>query len=184
MNEDVNRFLLSLINVEDWNAAKWKATGFVVTVGSQTPPSLVVVFTHEDPAREVFAGLRAKVGQDDEEELLRVCIIEGTFYDNQPSYTVSIGPDIGNVMKHFNVDVSEKDEDFVALARVNRMKAPSQLLGSFKESYRKTGTYFLMPSYFHAGSFVPIDGLRIKKRSIIFRRKEDIVPGGEDSFLL
>jgi hypothetical protein len=141
-----------------------------------------LVFTHEGPAREVFAGLREKVGQDDEEELLRACIVEGTFHDNQPSYTVGIGPSVENVLKHFGV--SENYEDSVGLlARVNRMKAPSQLLGSFKESYRKVGTYFLMPGYLQGESLAVIAGLRIKKRSLIFRRKEDILPGDEDSFL-
>lgn len=187
MNEAANRFLLSLINLDEWNAAKWMATGFSVAAGSPMPPFLIVVFTHEEPARELFAGLRSKVGQEDEEELLRVSIVEGTFHGNPHSYAVNIGPDIGNVMKHFEVELSEAGYvDFLALSRVNRMNpnGPSEHLALFKEQFRRTGSYFLMPGYYRGWLLGPIDGLKIKKRSILFRRKEDVLPGDQDTVVL
>lgn len=182
MNEAANRFLLSLINPEEWKAARWNATGFVVAVSSPMPlpPFLIIVFAQEEPARSLFAGLRSKVGQDDEEELLRVSIVEGTFHGNPHSYAVNIGPDIGNVMKHFQVELPESGYvDFLALSRVNRMNpdGPSENLALFKKQFQKVGSYFLMPGCFRGKSFGPIDGLKIKKRSILFRRKEDILPG-------
>jgi hypothetical protein len=167
MSEDANRFLLSLIDLEEWNAAKWKATGFVVAVGSPMPPFLVIVFAQEEPARSLFAGLRSKVGQDDEEELLRVSIVEGTFHGNPHSYAVNIGPDAGNVMKGFQVELPEPGYvDFLALSRVNRMNpdGPSESLALFKKQFQKVGSYFLMPACFRGKSFGPIDGLKIKKR--------------------
>src|SRR5207245_7871247 len=96
---------------------KMEGYRFFVAVNSPLPPFLVVVFTNPEPAREVFAGLTSKVGQDDEEELLRVSIVEGTFHG-----TPLCGPDIGNVLKHFQVELAgEEYEDFVAVSRVNRM---------------------------------------------------------------
>jgi hypothetical protein len=151
MKEDADRFLLSLINPEEWAAAKWKATGFVVGVGSPMPPFLIIVFAQEEPARSLFAGLRSKVGQDDEEELLRVSIVEGTFHGNPHSYAVNIGPDAANVMKHFQVEFPEKGyEEFLALSRVNRMNpnGPSQHLALFKKQFQKVGSYLLMPGCF------------------------------------
>jgi hypothetical protein len=61
---------------------------------------------------------------------------------------------------------------------------PSQSLVLFKEQVRKTGSYFLMPGRSLEGQLGPIDGLKIKKRSILFRRKEDISRGDFDTVVL
>jgi hypothetical protein len=183
MSEEANRFLLSLIDVDAWNAAKWNATGFVLVVRSPLAPFLLIVFTHAEPAREVFAGLRSKVGQDDEDELLRVSIVEGNFYGNPHAYAVNIGVNVENVLKHFQVEPPEQGyETFVALSRIHHMNpsGPSQNLALFKEQFRKTGAYFLMPGLYERGQLSPIEGLKIKKRSILFRRKEDISHGDFD----
>jgi hypothetical protein len=192
VNEEANRFLLSLINLDEWKAANWMATGFVAAIGSPLPPFLVIVFANADPARALFAGLRSKVGQDDEEDLLRVSIVEGTFLGNPHSYAVNIGPDIGNVMKHFEVELPEAGYiDFLALSRVNRMNpnGPSEHLALFKEQFRRTGSYFLMPGYSRGGSLGPIDGLKIKKCWIWIpsyfsghpRHAENVVPMAQAS---
>jgi hypothetical protein len=187
MHEEANQFLLGLIDLDAWNAAKWKATGFVVAVGSTLTPFLVIVFTHAEPASEVFAGLRSKVGQDDEEELLRVSIVEGDFYGNPHAYAVNIGPNVENVLKHFQAEPPGQEyEHFLATSRVHHMNpsGPSQSLALFKEQFRKTGSYFLMPGRYLEGQLGPIDGLKIKKRSILFRRKEDISHGDLDTVVL
>ena len=187
MNGEARRFLVSLIDIYAWNAAKWKATGFFVAVGSPLPPFLILVFTHAEPAGELFAGLRSMVGQDDEEELLRVCIVEGGFHNNPHSYAVKIGPNVGNVLKHFQFEPSEGDyEDFLAMNRINRMNpsGPSQNLALFKEQFQRTGEYFLMPGRYQGENLGPINGLKIKKRSIFFRRKEDILPRDLDTDVL
>lgn len=187
MNEEAEKFLFGLIELEDWDAAKWNATGFAVPVGTPLRPWLIIVFTHEQPARALFAGLRSKVGQEDEEELIRLSIVEGTFHGNPHSYAVNIGPNVSNVMKHFQVELPERGyADFVALCRVNRMNpsGPSQHLAQFKERFAKTGSYLLMPGCYRGGSLWPIDELRILKRSINFRRKEEILPGDLDRAVL
>jgi hypothetical protein len=105
MTEEVQKFLFDLIDFKEWDAAKWNATGFASPVGTTLPPWLIIVFTHEQPARASFAALRSKVGQEDEEELIRVSIVEGTFDGNPHSYAVKIGPEVRNVMRHFQVDL-------------------------------------------------------------------------------
>lgn len=187
MKEEANQFLLSLIDLEAWNAAKWMATGFFVAVGSPLPPFLLVVFRNESAARDIFAGLRAKVGRDDEEELIRVSIVEGTFHGNPNAYAVNLGPDIKNVLKHFGVE-SPRDgyEDFLLLSRRNRMtpSRPSKSLALFKQQYLKTGRYYLMPGFAPGGQLRPVEELKIEKRSILFRRKEDISSGDLDTVVL
>jgi hypothetical protein len=188
MNEEAEKFLFGLIDLEEWDAAKWRLTGFAVPVGTPLPPWLMIVFIHEQPARALFAGLRSKVGQEDGDELIRVSIVEGTFHGNPYSYAVNIGPNVPNVMKHFQVELPERGYvDFVALCRVNRVNPsrPSQNLAQFKEQFGKTGSYLLIPGcYRRKGSLWPIDDLRILKRSINFRRKEEILPGDPDRAVL
>jgi hypothetical protein len=156
-----------------------------VAVGGSTPPSLIIVFVHEEPARELFIGLRANVGQDDEEELLRVSIVEGTFYGKPHSCAVNIGPEVENVLNLFQAKLFEH-ETSSGLCLAGRMisKGHAQHLGLFKEQFLKTGSYFLVPGLHRRGSLCAIAELRIKKRSISFRRKEDISPSDLDGIVL
>ena len=187
VNEEVNRFLLSLIDIGAWNACKWMATGCVAFEGTSIPPFLVIVFRNEESAQDLFAGLRAKVGQDDEDELIRVSIVEGTFHGNPDAYAAQIGPNIEHVFKRFEVEPPSQGYDqFFAMNRINCMNpsGPSRSLALFKEQFRKTGSYFLMPGATRDGELSPIDELKIKKHSILFRRKEDISAGDLDSAVL
>jgi hypothetical protein len=70
MTEELQKFLFDFIEFKDWDAGKWKATGFASAVETALPPWLIIVFAHEQPGCSAFAALRSKVGREDEEELL------------------------------------------------------------------------------------------------------------------
>jgi hypothetical protein len=107
MTEEIQKFQFELIDFDDWDAAKWKATAFASPVGAMLPPWLIILFANEQPARAAFAALRSKVGREDEEDLIRVSVVEGTFGANPDSYAVKIGPEVRNVMRHFQLELGE-----------------------------------------------------------------------------
>jgi hypothetical protein len=82
MIEEVKKFLFELINFKDSDAAKWKATALFSVAGTTLARWLIIVFAHEQPTRSAFAALRSKIGREDEEELVRVSLVEGTFKGN------------------------------------------------------------------------------------------------------
>jgi hypothetical protein len=55
--------------MDRWDAAKWIEVVFMVAQNAPAPPILRFVYKHAEPGKEIFAGLRARITQDDEEEL-------------------------------------------------------------------------------------------------------------------
>jgi hypothetical protein len=143
------------------------------------------MFKQEDAAREVFAGLRALVGPDDEESLLRICIIEGRFEGNDNAYAVSVGPDYANVYRHFGLSDEEIGTGrYLKQFRFLRISPQSLApLNNFKHLFRRFGVFKLMPAIVSGISAYPIDELGILKRDIVLRKRSDIRPDNDEDAL-
>jgi hypothetical protein len=112
---------------------------FASPIETTLPPWLTIVFTDEQAGCSTFGALRSKVGREDEEELIRVSLVEGTFCGNPNSYALKIGPDLSSIMKHFHVELELGEYvDFVARSRFNHMNrdGPWHCL---KSSFGKAG---------------------------------------------
>jgi hypothetical protein len=174
MNEDVQKFLLGLIEPEVWDRAVWIGCAFIFDEGQ--PPIMAFIFQRAESAREVFAGLRAFVGPDDEESLLRICIIEGRFDGNDSAYGVSVGPNYANVLRHFGQTDETIDTDHsFTLSRFLRM-TPKTLdpLKKFKNLFQRFGVFTLMPAVASGNSVTPFDEIGIVKRNLVLRKQSDI----------
>jgi hypothetical protein len=187
MNEKVGRFLLQLIEMDKWDAAKWIEVAFRVSLRAPAPPMLCIVYKCPEPAKEIFAGLRASVTRDDEEEMLRISVIEGITLEDPNAFTVKISPHIQNVLRHFNAEIrAGEHEHYVSTSRFLRTSPnrPFPLFTEFKEHVKRTGEYKLIPAAWINGSLVPFVDLSIRKREIFFRHKSEITPGDEDVVVL
>jgi hypothetical protein len=98
MNEELQKFLLNLIELKVWDRAVWRGCSFIFDEGQ--PPIAALMFQHKEAAQEVFAGLRALVRPGDEESLLRISIIEGRFDRNDNAYAMNVGPNYINIRRH------------------------------------------------------------------------------------
>jgi hypothetical protein len=150
-------------------------------------PMLCIVYKWPEPAKEIFAELRASVTRDDEEELLRISIIEGVSVEDLNAFTVKIGPHIKHVLRHFNAEIrAGEHEDYVSTSRFLRTSPnrPFPLFTEFKEHVKRIGEYKLIPALWINGSLVPFVDLSIGKREIFFRHKSEITPSDEDAGVL
>jgi hypothetical protein len=184
MYEDAQEFLVNLIEPEVWDRAVWRGVAFLWQEGQ--PPSLAFMFADDQNAREIFAGLRAKVGAEDEEELLRICIIQGSFDGNDRAYCVNIGPNFHNVLRHFGhapeIDPSETHYSLSRFLRINpRSLEP---LTEFKRRFQRFGSCRVIPSVVVGGTITPLDELGILKRELVFRNQSDIQQNDEDAIAL
>jgi hypothetical protein len=180
-------YLSSPIDVDLWNAAKWRATFFSYQSGN--PPILGLAFQNEQAARKIFGGWHERYGNNDRYEELRVSIIEGPIKGQDIGYTVQIGPDPDASIRRFKDAGYAFDEDILmCVSRINRMYPPpdSRNLARFKDLYREHKTYFLAPGVVSEDGkrLEPIFELGIFKGKIHFRDVSDISPDDIDSVVL
>jgi hypothetical protein len=179
MNEEAQKFLLGLIEPDVWDRAVWRGCAFFFAEGQ--PPWMAFMFDREEGGREIFAGLRALVGSDDEESLLRICIIEGRYVGNDNAYAASVGPHYKNVLRHFGLSEEEiSSERFFTLSRIHRMNPRSlEPLNLFKRLFAQFGVFRLMPAVVTGNSCYPIDELGILKHDLVLRKQSEVRPEGD-----
>jgi hypothetical protein len=182
--------LVSLpIDFDLWKRANWRATVFMVDESGNEPPILGLGFTNEDAARQIFRDWRARYGQRDEFEELRVSIIEGEIPGQAPGYLMHVGADAENVFRRYKRLGLVTDGDLLAVnSRINRMGAcNSPMLAAFKEAYGRFKTYFLAPVLVAEGGtkvLKPMVDMRIFKGKIHFRHVDEIGDNDRDRVVL
>jgi len=177
--------VISVIDSPTWDVAKWRATGFSTEESSHLPPCLVIVFEDITAGRKIFEDWRATFGHSDEQERIRVAIIEGTRSDHG-GYTVLMGPNYQREMGAFPRPNSDGWSRFVTITRFNEMNpAPgSPHLQRFKADLEKWGVYFLMPGTQRDGVITPATDVAIQKRAVVFRNAQDITEHDVDRVVL
>src|ERR1700685_80053 len=187
---NLSLYVTSPINVDLWNAAKWRGTfmGFFPEGG---PPILGLAFLNEKPARQIFEEWHRRYGERDKFEELRISIVEGDVKGELPGYTVHVGIDFENTLKRYKnagLAVDEKSSMFMMISRLNRMNpaAGSGNLELFKRLYLHEKTYLLVPAVLKPdGSQVtPLFELGILKNTIHLRHVDEIGPNDPDAVVL
>lgn len=181
-------FLVSPIDIDLWNVAKWKATFF--SIAEDGPPGLGLGFRDERAARRIFEGWRERYGEVDSEDELRIAFIAGTSPDRPQDYKVHISVDLDVVHgRLLRQGLFEKDDVFIGVSRINGMEPVSEAssaLPHFRRQFAKYGEYMLLPGVVSADGrhLHPLDGLGIKKRKVLFRHLSDIAEGDVDMVIL
>jgi hypothetical protein len=132
------RRILSPIDTELWDRAKWRAVAFGQPDGA--PPFLGIVFDNREAAQAIFRAWRERWGQEDKDDALRVAIITGVSARNPAHYAVAIGPNLNQLR-----DSGAKA--FTTVSRLMRMEPTSSVnLDRFLAAYRQFGGCVLIPA--------------------------------------
>jgi hypothetical protein len=154
-----DRRVFSFINIPLWNKAGWQGTAYGCRPDSNMPPILAPGFRDAEAAQAIFKEWRARLGEVDTDEQLRVSIITGVDKTHPSSYTVVIG--VNPKMEH-NIQI-------ITTMRMNHMTpTDSSNLDNFLRQFERTQRYILMPAHFTEASVPPkffLD-LGIEKRQI------------------
>ena len=135
-----DRKVVSLVNVNLWNKARWVGTGYVTYGDPKKPPLLLLMYDDRESAMYIFTGWKEEVGPQDIDEQLRVSIITGISHENPAAYRVVISA---------NPNYSELDHrnQMVIVSRINEMNPEtSSNLDRFLEDYDKKKRYILVPA--------------------------------------
>ncbi|MBV9152856.1 MAG: hypothetical protein JO204_13880 [Alphaproteobacteria bacterium] len=170
------RQVVSLIDVPLWNRAGWSATMYASDPLMRSPPILGIGFKDIAAGREIFHELRAKLGNADQNNKLRVAILTGIDRANPPSYNVVIGTNLRS-------STVESGKLFMTVSRVNQMTPrDTSNLDRFLMAYRENGTYFIAPVHFDGSrAEMPEVQLGIRKTDIIVRPAWEVGPHDEDA---
>lgn len=178
MTEHNKAFFQSLIDVPQWDKAKWRATAFFADPAAPEPPWLGIAYENGSAGRKIFTDLRERVGQVDKYEELKVEIVEVDASYKSPGYFVRItsNPEHTAVRAIDEGKILDFDMALV-MSRVNRMTpAPnSPHLGNFKKVYEKHGQYILIPvSISDTGNITPHFELGILKKELVLKNAKDL----------
>ena len=174
---DVKMLVTSPINIELWNAAKWRAVFFMFQEGK--PPAIGFGFENGKAGRKIFKKWHESYGENDELELIRVAIVEGPIPGLQDGYTMSIGPNLDEQIKLAKkAGTFDEGDVFMSVSRFHRMykERQSGRLEMFKQEYRRHKTYLLMPAAISkdCSKLEPYQDLAIRKGEIFIRNSEDV----------
>jgi hypothetical protein len=164
----------SFIDVEKWDAARWRATAFVHDPTGVKPPCLGILFDDIEVGKQIFSGWLERLGNIDEYEELRISIVEGNILGNGSAYSVHISSDASHSEERarangFHLEVGTA----MVVGRVHRMTTEhrSPHLHQFKREFAKHKRYFVIPV---STDVAPQFEFAIAKAEINFRHAFEI----------
>ena len=159
-----DRRILSPIDVQLWDRAKWKGTLFISYQGK--PPVLGIMFENGEAGQAIFRKWFDRWGRIDVDNDLRVSIVRGVTTKNPAEYAVIIGPNLQRVQ-------STDKKIVMGISRILRMTPDSTAsLEWFVSEYDKIGKYILIPAQLDMRSLSPVflpDSIEIEKSEIVIR---------------
>lgn len=131
--------VISVIDLPQWDRAKWCATGFALSPDYPLP-FVCLAFDNLDAGRMIFQGWKERFGELDTNEAIRVSILRGIDRHLPHHYRVVVSA---------NVEAAELEDTqtmFFTNARINTMTPDSsENLENIIRLYQGAGQYVLAP---------------------------------------
>lgn len=142
-------FVSGLIEQDLWFKAKWKNVPVFFFADTQpSPPILPIVFDDFEIGKIIFKNIIDKVGTKDEEDRLRISIVEGEVPNQEYGYFITIGENIKATNQLLQSYGAENIELIVVQQQIHRMNVPedSENLKKFKDEFNKYKCYYVVPA--------------------------------------
>lgn len=180
-------FLSGLINPLQWEEANWThGVNYLISPDGSNPPMMTILFENLEKGKEIFNNWLELIGNDDNNDQIRISIVTGDV-PNQPfGYFISIGENVHNAKHRTNNYANDLNiEYFMTTSRVHRM-APQDLtnLENFIAEVKRFGYYYIVPAKElidpekGRGWSIEMD-FKIKKKELNVR-KFDEIPDKDD----
>lgn len=172
----------SFIDVPLWNRASWQGVGFLCF--QDQPPTLGILFRDIAAGEAIFRQWKDRLGDCDENNALRITIVEGPIPGAQPGYNIRIGsnaPAILRLAKERGVD--PPDSGVLMISRIHRMNPPpgSENLHHFKTHYAHHKEFDLVQVKVDPARGMLVNAQSaIRKSEIHLRQVEHILEGDID----
>jgi hypothetical protein len=176
----------NFIDMDKWNAARWKAVVYLNHLEGTKPPCLGIAFENGEIGKQIFADWIEYFGRVDSYEELRIIIVEEDTPSEKPSYTVRISSNPWHTEERARASGMMIDASTaLVVTRVNRMhpEPDSPHLATFKREFEKHGKYFLVPisiKRLPQISYEPHFEYSIGKTEIQFTRVSELVESSSE----
>lgn len=170
-------FVTSIIDLDLWNKAGWKAMAYLSDPGLEQPPLVGFVFEDNEVGAEIFRSLRDRFGPVDSSEEIRLSFVSGISTDRPQDYKVHFGTDWSSFSKKLKQAGMNPDESLVmAVSRIHEMNPPadSRTLDVFKHAYAYFGCYGITNFRMEGGRLQPDFKSVIMKKRVYFRLVSDV----------
>ena len=175
--------LTSVINLDLWNEAGWKAVVFASS--EQSEPYMGLAFENREKGITIFKEWRERFGDKDIYDEIRISIIEGDVEGEDYGYTVHINTNTENMLsKCKENNLTPESTLIMTVGRYNRMNPSrdSRNLENFKDDYKRFSSYKIFPVYINQKKQLePFWDYAIEKTEIIFRDVKDITSDDFDA---
>jgi len=174
-----------LIDRDRWTAARVLGVAFLAP--ENAPNGLGIIFGEPSAGIAIFDGWRKALGPRDEDELLRVAIIEGPIQNKGPGYSLLIGTDPESLARKaaksggLSFDITRAMGTWGR--RMDTKPEGSPHLQSFKADVQQKGEYALVPVLFDGGNVEPLYDKQIVKRKLVLRHTSQIAPNDPDAMI-
>jgi hypothetical protein len=172
--------VVSPIDVNQWNAAKWRAAFFMTAPGSDVPPVFGLAFENAERGAAIFKGWRGRFGLDDAPNTVRIAVIRGVRASNPHAYAVVVGPNADNIP-------TDATTLFEFISRIQTMTpSSSENLDRFLAEFERHGRFLLAPAHLPTLKATPSVELElgIGKYDLAVRQGWEIGPNDPDLMAL
>jgi len=163
---------ISLIRQKLWNEAGWSGVGYFGWEGEGAPtPTMALLFRNPKAAIEIFQGWREDLGDEDQENRLRIAVIRGVSVSHPAHYRVVIGTELDAVPPK----VDPVNGRTLMVSRIHIMEpATTENLGRFIQSYQRAKSYILAPGIIDSEGQPKLGQPSIRKRTLHVREAWEI----------
>lgn len=172
-------FISSPIDIETWDKAIWRGAAFFIDPTGEGIPYFLLPFANEKAAKKIFSDWKSMYGEEDENDEIRVALIEGDIPGMETGYSIHIAPNIDRVIDRMIMIGIERDEGMIlTISRVQRANPTDnfKMYNFFKSQYLNHNKYILAPALLDEKNkrIKPLLDLGILKKNLVFRNIKEI----------
>lgn len=182
-NKGKSMLVTSVINLDQWNKAKWRAVVFAAN--GKSAPYMGFAFEDRQAAINIFKEWKERFNSRDRYDEIRISIIEGDIVGQEYGYTVHINTNIENILSKCKENNLQPESTLVmTVGRYNRMnpQRDSKNLEQFKEEFNRYLSYKIFPVFINKQKQLELLwDYAIEKTEIFFRNVNDILDNDIDA---
>ncbi|HCG5919273.1 TPA: hypothetical protein NJ048_004435 [Vibrio parahaemolyticus] len=181
--ERKSMFISTIIDLDLWNKAGWKAMSTIVDPSFQSPPVLGFVFGDNQVGDKIFHRLKKQFGYSDHKNEIRVSVIHGISKSRPQDYKVHFGSDWESMVEKLEAAGLEPDESMImSLSRIHEMNPNNDTsMAMFKSSFEYFNEFYITNVIMDKKKGLrPSHQNMIKMTNINFRTKDEVLANEHD----
>lgn len=172
-------FISTPIDIEAWDKAIWRGAAFLIDPKGAKIPIFLLPFKNEKYASKIFNGWRSLFGAKDENNEIRIAVVEGEIPGTEKGYSIHITPNIDKVIERMiKIGIEPEEGMIMSISRVQRANPTDnfEMYNLFKKQYLSRGEFLLAPAIVNEkeDAIKPLIDLGIVKEDLIFKNVTDI----------